>query len=255
MSDKIFVDGVEYARVKPASGAPKTETREECTTGGNSSPIACGSAQVDPVPAQTALALLKPHPRSLGGVLRDTAPAMRSVLLKSMGYTGNMKGPATVKVRLPLTPQAVSSNGAGQVQVVYGIQSSGIVQISDWTAVFKEYRFTSAEIQFVPSGVPVLSAADACFGAGLNYSANITAPGSIAEVLALDQGKIVGLGVTKVSKWHVDFEKLFGEVWTDTGTSVAFATWKAFNTATGNPLSVQLGNWFGFVNVEFRGLG
>ena len=102
--------------------------------------------------------------------------------------------------------------------------------------------------------MPVLSAADASFGAGLNYSGNITAPGSIAEVLSLDQGQVVGLGMTKKSKWHADFNRLFGEVWTDTGTSLAFATWKAFNTATGNPLSVQLGNWFGYVDVEFRGL-
>ena len=174
-------------------------------------------------------------------------------MFRSQYADGRGNAPATVKVRLPLTPQAVSSNGAGQVQVVYGIQYSGIVQSSDWTTVFKEYRFTAAELSFVPCGVPVLSAADASFGAGVNYSSNITAPGSIAEVLALDQGKVIGLGVTKTSKWHINFEKLFGEVWTDTGTSVTFATWKAFNTATGNPLSVQLGNWYGYVDVEFRG--
>jgi hypothetical protein len=139
------------------------------------------------------------------------------------------------------------------VQVVYGIQYAGLVQSADWTTVFKEYRFTAAHIQFVPSGVPPLTAADACFGAGINYSSNITAPGSVAEVLALDQGKLVGMGITKITKWSIDFQRLFGEVWTDTGTSVAFATWKAFNTATGNPLGVQLGNWFGYVDVEFRG--
>ena len=186
--------------------------------------------------------------------LGQAPPEMRGVLLRSLGYTGGMKGPAIVKIRLPLTPQAVSSNGAGQVQVVYGIQYAGLVGIADWTAVFKEYRFIRADLLFIPCGVPVLSAADASFGAGLNYSGNITAPGSIAEVLSLDQGQVVGLGMTKKSKWHADFNRLFGEVWTDTGTSLAFATWKAFNTATGNPLSVQLGNWFGYVDVEFRGL-
>lgn len=230
------------------------KTYEEALDG-SLKPISSNNNTLVLQPDERGLQLKKISQADLISSLNSTKPAMRQTLLRSMGFTGNSDGPAVVKVRLPLTPQAVSSNGAGQVQVVYGIQYSGLVQGADWTAVFKEYRFTAAEVFFTPCGTPVLSAADASFGAGLNYSGNITAPGSIAEVMALDQGKVVGLGICKESKWHVNFNKLFGEVWTDTGTSLAFATWKAFNTATGNPISVQLGNWWGYVYVEFRGLG
>jgi len=201
-----------------------------------------------------ALTPVRYHPRQYAKTLSGCSSEMRETVLKSMsGFQA--QDPMTVKVRLPITPQAVSSNGAGQVQVVYGIQYTSIAGISDWANVFKEYRFVFAEILFTPSGTPVLSAADASFGAGINYSTNITAPGSLSEVLTLDQGKVVGLGLPKSTKWHCNFEKLFGEVWTDTGTNVVYGTWKAFNTATGNPLSVQLGNWWGYVDCEFRGLG
>jgi len=241
----ITVGGVKYAPVS-----------------GNSLPGVCSSCPPPLAPAegkQEAKALvltqLKPQPRALAAVLYASEPSMRKLVLKSAGFTGKGNGPAVVKVRLPITPQAVSSNGVGQVQVVYGIQYTSVAGISDWANVFKEYRFTTAEIVFIPCGCPVLSAADASFGAGINYSTNITAPGSLSEVLSLDQGKVVGLGLTKISKWHCDFTKIFGEVWADTGTNVVYGTWKAFNTATGNPLSVQLGNWCGHVDVEFRGLG
>ena len=240
-ASRIMIGGAEYTR--SSASAP-------------TSPPEKGSMNPAPVEITPHTCQLRSVPKtSLGTALASVHPSMRRALLRAAGFTGGPKDIGSIKVRLPLTPQAVSSNGAGQVQVVYGVQYSGLVQGSDWTTVFKEYRFTSAELFFIPSGVPVLSAADAAFGAGINYSSNITAPGSIAEVCALDQGQIIGLGETKRSRWHCDFEKMFGEIWTDTGTSVAFATWKAFNTATGNPLSVQLGNWFGYVDVEFRGLG
>lgn len=240
----------------PTPGTPRITVPHTNNKAGRKKPAKSQKLANDRKALVLSSALIRTIHDSLTNTLMPTEVRthLLGALLQGGGFIGGGSGPATVRLRLPIAPQVVSSNGVGQVQVVYGIQYTSVVGLSDWANVFKEYRFIKATVHFTPCGVPLLSAADASFGAGINYSTNITAPGSLAECLSLDNGQVVG-SYGKQYTWECRFVKTGTEVWTDMGTNVVYATWKAFNTATGNPLSVQLGNWWGFVDLEMRGFG
>jgi len=234
-SDQLTIAGVKYVR----SDSDKINANPSKT------------AEKIVVSARPATFVPRPMKHQTGSFLAALPREVRGTALRQM-FTGSGNGPATVKVSLPLLPGDVDSNGAGAVIVNYGVQYNQIAGITDWTTVFKEYRITAASLEFMPSAQATLVAGDNTFAAGINYSTNNSSPGSYIECLTLDQGKIVGFGLNKPTKWHCDFTKIFGDVWTDTGTNVIYATWKAYGMGAAT-FSVHLGYFCGRVDVEFRG--
>jgi hypothetical protein len=193
---------------------------------------------------------LQPNPNSRESSADNATMRMQM----SRAIFGPHLGPGeTIKIRLPLNNLDVVSNVGSLIQIVYGIQLTGLAGYADWQTVFSQYRIIEADIKYTPyfrGG----STNTGLIVAGIDYGTSITNVASFTAGEQLDTSKHVRL--CDPETWKVELTKGLGALdWIQTDTNLVYACWKCMsNNNSGVGVSSYYGLLSGHATVEFKGL-
>jgi len=186
-----------------------------------------------------------------------------TLLSKDIPYNRSVffKGTQAPTIRVYLTTTTVTGNSGGHVVTVYNIGTGTVINWSDFSAVFDEYRPIRGEIYY-QCATDVETSNEDDFAVGvIDYD-------ETAALSSFDQGSdydtrkfffLLGIKPNKTEAqpclWPVEFEPLPDQTWLDTKAgSTTFASWKVYdaNPVGGTPNIGHVGGW---LDIQFRGGG
>jgi hypothetical protein len=163
------------------------------------------------------------------------------------------RGTQVPTLRLPYSVLQVTSSGAGLINTVFSFNFTSLSDSGSLTALFDEYRFVKAHLQYVPefenslgSG---LSQINPRVGVGYIDYDDAAAPASYSAAWShVDTAKAFCLNQAR--SFEVEFAFQPDMAWVTTATNTTPAYWKLYAEVDG--VSYAYGRIFAWAELQFR---